>query len=134
MVGSYQKYTSQLIHQVQQFFQARVALFAGGNCSGEIARVTNHIWIRIIHANNVVFARYHRFLPSGCNFSRFHQRLFVELAVIRRNLDKRFQRFVKISGSVSVPKEGNVSKFLRFRARESSQTVLSKIFTRRSLD
>eukprot|EP00965_Chrysotila_dentata_P205798 6183168-Pleurochrysis_carterae.AAC.1 len=60
-----------------------------------------------------------------------HQRLLVEDARVRWDLDVRFELLIKVARAIAVPEKGDVAELLRLGARKCADAVVSSVFTRR---
>mmetsp|Transcript_20858 Transcript_20858/g.43998 ORF Transcript_20858/g.43998 Transcript_20858/m.43998 type:complete len:446 (-) Transcript_20858:362-1699(-) len=131
VVGRDDEDTVELVDRVEKVLEAAVAELARSRRGRKVARVANHVGVGVVYAQHVVPAALQRGDGRVGDLARFHQRLLVEDALIRWDLNVRFELLVKVARAVAVPEKGDVAELLRLGARKRAHAVVRSVLARR---
>ena len=91
--------------------------------------MTDHIAVRIIDANKIVFSGRNDLQQAVGDFFTLHQRFLFERNNIGWNFFVSFQLFVKLAEFIAVEKVSHVTVLLRFADGKTAHTGFRQIFT-----
>ena len=96
--------------------------------------MSNHITVRIVQADVIIFSRLDCLNNFISDFSTFHPWTLFKRNNIRRNFNVILKFFVKFSLTVSIKEVSHMTIFLSLRNRHKMNTRFCKIFTHCSVN